>query len=459
MSKRIQGLVTLLVVLLVSWLVGYYLIPMFGGEEADPSLPPPELIGDPYVDDFRHLTWLLREKWSWLKLREEQGLDLSSLEAEALALSAAEPGDRGFLRGLTRYVAGLNDGHASVELAGVDLSEERQWPFTLIEVAEGVMVDGIGPAVFASKALARGDLILAIDDVPIDEVIAAEERFVIASTPTARRRKAIFALPDWTARETLRVRAQRMGEIGPITVEVPCLDQSEPVPKYAWRHFAEKVEELDDDIAYFCVGTFAHGSAEFANADPEARHEILSNRYDDYARIFERFSGKSSLVLDLRGNSGGTDLLGQALALHLMEPGFRYLKLGYKKRGRWRQTDWQRPEVGRGAPRFTGRVVCLVDENSFSVTDNFASCLRDEHPNVVFVGQPTGGGSGAPRSFSLPSTNARVRFCTLRAYAPNGTPVEGNGVQPDIVVRPSRAQMLADEDATLLAALTELRAR
>ena len=140
-----------------------------------------------------------------------------------------------------------------------------------------------------------------------------------------------------------------------------------------------------------------------------------------------------------------------------MEPGFRYLKLGSKRRGRWHQTNWQYPEAGHGTPRFTGRLVCLIDENSFSVTDNLASCLRDEHPNALFVGQPTGGGSGAPRAFTLPSTKARVTFCTMRVYAPNETYVEGNGVQPDVLVRPSRAQMLADEDAVLQAALGTLR--
>ena len=248
-----------------------------------------------------------------------------------------------------------------------------------------------------------------------------------------------------------------MGETEPVTVEVPCLLPSEPVPRPAWRLFSEKHEDIDAKTAYFCVGTFAALNPDFAAADPEARHQILADRYDGYARVFESIRSKASLLLDLRGNGGGTDLLGQALALHLMKPGFHYLRLGSKRGGRWKNTRWQDPEVGRGAPRFDGRVICLIDENCLSVTDNFASSLRDEHPNVLFVGQPTGGGSGAPRTFTLPSTQARVTFCTMRVYAPNGTHVEGNGVQPDLLVRSSRAQMLADEDATLKAALATLK--
>jgi hypothetical protein len=455
-SSQVNGLLTLAAVIAVGCLGGYSLHAWSTGEET-PATPPPVLTGSPYVDDLRHLSWLLREKWSWLEMRESQGLDLEVLESEAIALCTAEPGERAFLRALTRYVSGLSDGHAHVELDGVDLREERRWPFSLIEVEEGVMVDGIGPAIFMSKALKRGDLVLAIDDEPIEEVIRAREDLVFASTPGARRRAAIFALTEWSSQESMRVRALPMGETEPVTVEVPCLAPSEPVPRYAWRLFSEKYEDIDTETAYFCVGTFAPLDAGFKAADPEARHRILADRYDGYARVFEGIGSRDALVLDLRGNGGGTDLLGQALALHLMKPGFRYLRLASRRGGRWRKTGWQTPEVGRGTPRFDGRVVCLIDEQCFSVTDNFASSLRDERLDVLFVGQPTGGGSGAPRTFTLPSTKARVRFCTMRVHAPDGTYVEGNGVQPDVLIRSSRAQMLAGEDAVLEAGLASLR--
>ena len=98
----------------------------------------------------------------------------------------------------------------------------------------------------------------------------------------------------------------------------------------------------------------------------------------------------------------------------------------------------------------------LINELSFSAADNLACCLRDEHPDVVFVGQPTGGGSGAPRTFELPSTGATVRFCMMRVFAPDGDPIEGTGVQPDIAVRQTAEQYREGVDAALEAALTAL---
>jgi len=247
--RQTQGLVALILAVVAGWLGGYYALEWL---HSNPKESAPTPTGDPYVDDFRHLGWLLRTKWSWLEMREEQGLDLDALEEEALAICRAEPGDRGFLRGLTRYMSEIRDGHGHVRLAGVKLDEARQWPFSLIEVEEGVMVDGIAPAIFRSKALKRGDIILAVDDEPIDAVIRAKERFIIAATPATRRQEAIFALTQWSGRETLRVRALPMGETDPVTVEVPCVLPGEPVPRLSWQpRKKQHYRELDRDTAYF----------------------------------------------------------------------------------------------------------------------------------------------------------------------------------------------------------------
>ena len=409
-----------------------------------------------YADDLRHLTTLLETHWSWLDMRRAEGVDLAALEREARALAAAEPGERGFLRALTRYVAGLRDGHAWVQVEGVDLVEPRRWPFSLVEVREGVMVDGIDPATFRSKALQRGDLVLEVDGTPIDDAIRAQEAFVFASTPAARRRKAIFRLTESATGAEIALRVRPMGGAEDVVVRLPCPARDAPVPRYAWRHFPEKLEDLDADTAYYCPGNFSPGDAGFAAADPATRERMLQPRYDALAKAFETIAARKRLVLDMRGNPGGTDLLGQALARHLVAPPVPYFSLASRKDGAWTRTSLIHADAGRGAPRFDGPVACLIDEETFSVADNFAACLRDTHPDVTFVGRPTGGGSGAPRTFTLPATKARVTFCTMRVWAPKGEIVEGNGVKPDVDVVPTRAQVLAGDDAVLEAALAAL---
>ena len=443
-TQRIWIVLAVLAVIVQFWLILY----LMSSRPVVASNPPQET-GEPYVDDIHHLRWLLDENWSWREMRAEQGVDLDVLEAEALATIAAEPSDRGFLRAIKRYVAGLCDGHAYAALDGISLAEERKWPFTLVEVQEGFMIGGIGPATFMSKAVGKGDMVLEVDGSPIEELIRERERYVLASTPRARRRTAISKLGDSTADTTLQVRVLRLGATDPVVIELPCPLQSAPVPLGFWRPFHEKYEELGDETAYFCVGDFLARDPAWSTAAPEDRDRILDSRYELYEKHFESIVTKSKFILDLRGNPGGTDLLGQALAGHLLEPSFRYYGLASKRQGEWKRTHWTRPEIGRGSPRFDGRLVCLIDEWTFSTADNLATCLRDEHPNVTFIGQPTGGGSGAPRSFTLPSTKARITFCTMQVYAPNGTFIEGNGVKPDIVVLRTREQVLEGTDVAL----------
>jgi C-terminal processing protease CtpA/Prc len=422
-----------------------------------PLTPAPIPTGDAHADDFRHLTWLLHERWSWLEMRAGEGLDLGALQAESIATYEEEGGERGFLRGLTRYLSGLSDGHAYVRLEGVDLKEDRQWPFCLIEVEEGIMVDGLCPTLYAMFVLEIGDLVLSVNGRPIGELIREQERFVFASMPAARRRKAIRDLTESTRVDSLQVEVLKMGTTDSVVIEVPTVSQEEPLPHLSWKSsqgaesYLDHVEIIDDQKAYLRIAAFSPKTPK-AEGEP-FRDEDFDESYDDYANFFEQIADRSDLILDLRNNGGGSDFLGQALGLHLMPPGFRYLQMGRLQGGDWKTSPFWSGEYGRGEPRFDGRVICLIDEFSFSVTDNFTSCLRDERENVVFMGQPASGGSGAPKSFELPGTGAKVYFCTARVTAPNGTYVEGHGVQPDILVRATRADILAEADAILEAAM------
>ena len=102
-------------------------------------------------------------------------------------------------------------------------------------------------------------------------------------------------------------------------------------------------------------------------------------------------------------------------------------------------------------------LVVLIDAGSFSVTDNVCAALHDLRPDARFVGQPTGGGTGAPRPFPLPRTGATTTFCTMRVWSPNGTLIEGRGTVPHLAVTPSAEDVANGFDRALDAALRALR--
>jgi len=150
------------------------------------------------------------------------------------------------------------------------------------------------------------------------------------------------------------------------------------------------------------------------------------------------------------------ELLGKVVASYLLRPGFDFIWLSSNRRSGWRdpQPAFGNDEDIDGA--FLGQLICLIDSGTFSVADNLASCLNDNHPNITFVGVATGAGTGAPRTFTLPRTGTTVRFCTLRVYSLDGSLIEGRGVRPDVPLLRTRADVLAGRDTVLAAAIEVL---
>ena len=54
-------------------------------------------------------------------------------------------------------------------------------------------------------------------------------------------------------------------------------------------------------------------------------------------------------------------------------------------------------------------------------------------PHVTLIGQPTRGASGNPASVDLPN-GISVSYSRWVDMLPDGTPIEGKGVSPDITV-------------------------
>jgi hypothetical protein len=193
-----------------------------------------------YLADLEELTVLVEGHWSHLEQRRKtDALDLGALRAAAEAEVRADPSPAGFDGALRRFVAGLHDGHAGVSVPGVSRAAPRRWPVALVDVQEGVMLDGVWPG--AGEGLARGDLLLAVDGVDLEELVRAEERLTFASTDGARRRSALARAAQRTEREHVRLRLRRQdGREEEVLVPCPPADAEVPAPSQrsterAWR--------------------------------------------------------------------------------------------------------------------------------------------------------------------------------------------------------------------------------
>ncbi|HWK90572.1 MAG TPA: S41 family peptidase [Longimicrobium sp.] len=223
-------------------------------------------------------------------------------------------------------------------------------------------------------------------------------------------------------------------------------------PAVAWRTVAP-------GIGYLRVAEFRDG--------PEIIAAIDS--------AFAALQGTEGLVLDLRGNPGGT--LGAAMRIgdHLFTAprpaGLFATRAGLARRGvrsidalRGTPVPWfagygldefraaMRAEgvvmlqTGGRAPAYTGRVVVLVDEGSASTTEGLASVIKELGAGTL-VGRTTAGAMLSSTQVTFPGGWV-LRFPEADFRTPGGSRVEGAGVAPDI-----RVERTETGDAELAAAL------
>jgi carboxyl-terminal processing protease len=138
--------------------------------------------------------------------------------------------------------------------------------------------------------------------------------------------------------------------------------------------------------------------------------------------------GMQALILDLRNNPGGllnsaVDVLGQFLP-----PNTKVVST--QGRVSSQKHDYSTPNGVKERPRFP--LVVLVNEGSASGSEIVAGALKDLHRAIV-VGETTFGKGSVQNVMQLPDGSA-LRFTTAKYYTPSKVVIQGNGVEPNILV-------------------------
>lgn len=100
--------------------------------------------------------------------------------------------------------------------------------------------------------------------------------------------------------------------------------------------------------------------------------------------------------------------------------------------------------------RFKGKIVLLVDENSYSATDTFAAfCKRSGFARVV--GRPTGGDGVCciPVYFSLPASGLILRLNMVYGLNEDGASNERFGTPPDLLSQDSASALQDAEQSSI----------
>ena len=159
--------------------------------------------------------------------------------------------------------------------------------------------------------------------------------------------------------------------------------------------------------------------------------------------------GMKQLVLDMRCNPGGNYELALDLAGRFTEQSrvFGYVRI----RNGPKHDDFTDPitETLRptGKRKFTGTIYLLTNRRVFSSAENFALALH-QLPNVITVGDTTGGSSGRPVTREL-ANGWTYELSTWIEYNADHQVVEDAGVAPSIVVPRSTNGAVMKRDAVL----------
>lgn len=165
----------------------------------------------------------------------------------------------------------------------------------------------------------------------------------------------------------------------------------------------------------------------------------------------QRATTSDALVLDLRHCEGGDDPVSDLLGGMLLGPGVELVKrvprstLGNDNLIVEKTTDF--------GSIYRGRVVLLVDGETYSQPEMLAAALKD-YRRVKIVGEQTRGAlNGFTEGVPLPDHVGILVIPVNRGVSPYGKEYEGRGVPPDANLRNSTLNFIHGQDVVLQTAV------
>ena len=186
---------------------------------------------------------------------------------------------------------------------------------------------------------------------------------------------------------------------------------------------------FEDNIGYIYYGSF---SSSVGNLD----------------QVLNRMAVTKGIILDVRNNGGGSLTNVDLLASRFFN---ERTHIGYIKH----KTGPGHNDFSPFFPKFIGSsnrvrfqkpVVVLTNRSSYSATNQFVNVMKHA-PNVIIIGDRTGGGSGLPFSSELPN-GWSVRFSASPMFNANREHIEF-GIDPHIFVAMTEADRTRNVDTII----------
>jgi hypothetical protein len=175
-----------------------------------------------------------------------------------------------------------------------------------------------------------------------------------------------------------------------------------------------------------------------------------------YAAISD-FSEAPGVIIDVRGNGGGSETLAQQFAGCFIDEPKVYAQHVYRaaeEESGFSEPSFRIVKPNKTRPKYRGKVAVLTGPVVMSSCEAFLLMMK-QVPGCKLVGATSQGSSGNPKPHEL-GNDVTVYLPSWKAMRPDGSCFEGEGIEPDIAVETTDEELLR-RDTVVEAALEFLR--
>ena len=388
--------------------------------------------------------------------------------AEYLPMVEKDQTDGAYYQVLAKLCALLKDGHTNI-YPPRSVTDAIDAPPVLLKNIQGKPVVS-NVAKDLANDLPVGSEITRVDDQPASEYMKEKiTPFISSSTDHILADNSIRDLLDGPKQSRVAVSYKTPAGVEKKIALIRNSSQADiewTIPKAEWKLFEFK--RLPGDIAYVALNSFGN-------------QKIV----EEFEKKIDEINKCKALIIDLRGNGGGSSDVGYGIINHLTSkpyvgskwrtrehrPAFKawgsFQAASYRASSRIKAdqlSEWDRNAIKfyRGdmwysEPADTIRpgnnkkinlpLVVLTGHNTASAAEDFLVAL-DGLKIATLVGTKTFGSTGQPLPIVLPGGGS-ARICTKRDEYADGRQFVGFGVKPDVVVENTVSDLINDTDSTL----------